>query len=238
MNEKEIPYLSHEDPGYLAVESDDKYSDIALKTLLAFEEIYDKYDFDFVFRTNTSSYLNFEKFQKYVSANSNDLDYSGVQLHTKSGDNIASGAGFFISKQNIEILLNNKKQFDTKLADDVAVARCLAKNNIFPTSLPREDLKNVPSVHKVTNSNIFHYRCRLDPQFPRILEPLLFKYLSYVSTNNRSVFNYLYYLYAVIIFQISNLKFIRKIIQKFYSYKFYGLFQIGEKIIYSKLANL
>ena len=112
----------------------------------------------------------------------------------------------------------------------------LRKFEILPSNLIRENLKKVPKPNSVYESEHFHYRCRLDPQYHRILEPQLLKYLKRVS-EKRGIDTLIYYFFMVLIFKISNIKVVRKIIQKFYSYKFYGELNIGDKIIFSKKKN-
>lgn len=231
-SEREVDYITTKEENYLVLNTDDSYQNLAKKTLLAFEWAVSNLEFDYVFRTNTSSYVDYKKLHQFVKNNQN-LEYSGVVLDAEEGDTIASGAGFFLSKKNIELILENRKEFDNSLPDDVAIARILKKFNISPTNLIRKNLKSVPKPSSVYESYHFHYRCRLDPQFHRILEPLLMRYLSRVSEKKGTI-SLLYYFFLVTIFKISNFKVFYKVIQKFYSYKFYGEINFRDKIIYSK----
>ena len=175
---RELNYIDMNSKKYLIVDTDDKYENIALKTFLAFKEIYVKYDFDYIFRTNTSSFIDFNNFEKYIENNYEKLDFSGIKLKVNEGDEIASGAGIFLSRKNIKIILDNEKKFDTLLPDDVAIARLLKSFNIHPENSTRKDLKNIPRPNQIYNSSDFHYRCRLDPAYHRILEPQLMRYLN------------------------------------------------------------
>jgi len=103
---------------------------------------------------------------------------------------------------------------------------------IFPTNLRRVDLKNVPNPRIIKENKDFHYRCRLDPQFHRLLEPIMFKYLHFVSKDKNIILKQFVYIFVKLLFNFSNIKINRKLIQKYYSYKFYGELQIGNKIIY------
>lgn len=242
-NNREVNYIDDGDNDYLILNTNDGYSNIAEKTIVAFEEVFKNYDFDYVFRTNTSSYINFKKFEKYIKNPKNNLDYSGQKLKTIEGDEIASGAGFFISRKNIKLLIDNKKDFDTILPDDVAIARLLENHKILPKDLIRRDLKSIPKPQEAFRSSHFHYRCRLDPNYHRILEPHLMKYLE-LATNNNSFLVYISYFKIILIFRFCSNKFIKKIIQKYYSLKFYGELSIGkkfyiiDKIFLKKSTNL
>ncbi len=243
LEHKELDYIGSNSEDYLYVNASNDYKNIAFKTLLAFEEIFKQFEFDYIFRTNTSSFINLKKLEAYIDENKNNLDYSGVVLDTKQQIKIASGAGFFISRKNIELIINNKDKFDINFPDDVAVAKLMKENNIFPKNTTREDLneattpKDLIKILKpkdLVNSNHFHYRCRLDPHFHRILEPILFKYMNLVFNLNSKILKNILYSGILIIFNLSNLKYIKKIIQKYYSFKFYGDIQLKNFMIYSK----
>ncbi len=234
---REVNYISENSKKYLVVNTNDNYANLAKKTLLAFEKIYEDYEFDYIFRTNTSSYINIEKFEKYIKSNPEKLDYSGVTLKAVEGDNIASGAGIFLSRSNIKRLIDSKTQYDFTLPDDVAIARTLRSFKIYPQNINRKDLKDVPTPASVYNSKEFHYRCRLDPQYHRILEPKLMKYLQRASST-KGMGVYLNYLLLKSIFLLSNKIIIKKLIQKYYSFNFYGELQIGNKFLYNKNRNI
>ena len=180
-SEREVDYISVHEDNYLILNTDDGYPNLAKKTLLAFDWAVSNYKFDYLFRTNTSSFVDFKKLTQFTKDKNNNLDYSGVVLDVEEGDTIASGAGFFLSRKNVELILNNSDKFDTSLPDDVAIARLLNNFDISPTNLIRKDLKTVPKPNSVYLSDHFHYRCRLDLQHHRILEPKLIKYLNRVS---------------------------------------------------------
>ncbi len=236
-SEREVDYVSVQEDNYLILNTDDGYPNLAKKTLLAFDWAVSNYKFDYLFRTNTSSFVDFKKLTQFTKDKNNNLDYSGVVLDVEEGDTIASGAGFFLSRKNVELILNNSDKFDTSLPDDVAIARLLKNFDISPTNLIRKDLKTVPKPNSVYLSDHFHYRCRLDPQHHRILEPQLIKYLNRVS-EKKGIVPLLYYYFLKIIFKISNIKVVYRIIQKYYSYKFYGELNVGGKLIFSNNKNI
>ena len=231
-SEREVDHVSEQKDNYLVLDTDDGYPNLAKKTLLAFDWAISNLEFDYLFRTNTSSFVDFKKLHRFFKSNHNNLDYSGVVLDVVEGDTIASGAGFILSRKNVELILNNKDKFDATLPDDVAIARLLRKFEILPSNLIRKDLKKVPKPNSIFQSEHFHYRCRLDPQYHRILEPRLMKYLNRVS-QKKGIVSLIYYCLLVTIFRISNIKIVYKIVQKFYSYKFYGEINLGDKLIFS-----
>lgn len=232
-SQREVDYISHSPYEYLEIETNDNYENIAQKTLLAFDKISSIYDFDYVFRTNTSSFIDLKKFEDFISKNIDSLDYTGSILNASEGDVIASGAGFFLSRKNIQIILDNRKYYDFSLPDDVAIARLLNKFDIKPKNLIRKDVRSIPSPKEVFHSIHFHYRCRLDPHYHRILEPMLMNYLDKVSEKN-TLKLLIYFYFLKTIFYISNIKIIFQLIQKYYSYKFYGEISIKNFLLFKK----
>ena len=68
LDHKELDYLGSIQE-YLYVNSSNDYKNIASKTLLAFEEVFKKFEFDYIFRTNTSSFINLKKLEAYIDEN-------------------------------------------------------------------------------------------------------------------------------------------------------------------------
>lgn len=99
---------------------------ILKKTCLAFEYIKNKYDFEYVFRTNLSSFLIIDRFLNYLDniKNNNRYLYSGTIVKKKYLD-FVSGAGILLNKNSIEIILKNTDKINFSLADDIAIATLL-----------------------------------------------------------------------------------------------------------------
>ena len=106
------------------------------------------------------------------------------------------------------------------------------KFNIVPKDLNRINLKSVPSPKIVFNTSDFHYRCRLDPNYHRLLEPSLMRYLA-KATKKIGFTTHFHYFVLKLIFAISNIKLLNKLLQKYYSFKFYGEIFMGSKLMYS-----
>lgn len=122
------------------------------KTLLAFDLI-KNLDFDFVFRTNSSSYVDKQILKDFLKSKKPTNHYSGV-IGTHAVVNFASGCGYVISKDVLLKVLENKNNWNHSLIDDVSLAVLLNNIKIYPESNPRFDvidIKNIPT-------NFFHYR--------------------------------------------------------------------------------
>ena len=121
------------------------------KTIKCFELIKDL-DFDFVFRTNSSSYVDKEMLMELVKTKNKTKHYSGV-IGNSDGVTFASGSGYLISKDVMLKLIENKYLTNNSLIDDVSFAEVLSKLEIYPESNQRYDV-----VGDCAPSNYFHYR--------------------------------------------------------------------------------
>lgn len=112
-------------------------------------------EFDFIFRTNLSSFIFVDQFLSFFYINSRNIVYSGVRgkyvlfpafinrfgvlgafwckFIKKNIVEFASGSGFWLSKSAVEILLSAKNR-DYKLIDDVMVGKVMNENKI-PVSI-------------------------------------------------------------------------------------------------------
>jgi hypothetical protein len=131
-----------------------------IKTL---DLIYD-INFDFIFRTNSSSYVDKNLITEFLIKKTNiPLDenfYCGVN-GLYQNIKFASGSGFFLSKKNVKLLLDNKKNFNHNLIDDVAVGEIMQKNNIILHQSERFDIVQ-ENINQIDINNLptkyFHYR--------------------------------------------------------------------------------
>lgn len=121
---------------------------------LALDWLYDSNDpgYDFIFRTNASSYIDKRRLKEYVSTLPKTGTYNG-----KLGGDFASGCGFTISVDMVNIL--RKIPQIPEESEDVAIGKLLAQHGVFPTDAPRYQYwpNNGRTIPKV-----FHYRCKSD----------------------------------------------------------------------------
>ena len=115
--------------------------------------------YDYVWRTNLSSVLDFEGLERFLSSLSqpNGLyaGYIGKALNNGSPTFFASGAGFLMSRDVAMYLVENKEFLRWDLIDDVAIGALLE---------PRFGLMHlercwVQSEHIVAEKDVFHFRC-------------------------------------------------------------------------------
>jgi hypothetical protein len=146
--------------------SPEDWSLIGLKTLLAFKYVLEKYDFEYLFRTNTSSYLDTQGLLGFLEGKPKTSFYGGVVGKVFGNSEFASGAGILLSRDVVERICERADDWKHGLVDDIAIADLVARftNPRVPlVALPRLDLPTLETAmatdKEVIGSN-FHFRCK------------------------------------------------------------------------------
>ena len=184
----------------LFVEIDTSSKNLGYKLLLALDWCSRNIDYDFIFRTNTSSFVNTKELENYISNNLIDKEYAycGIPLvrDYKESDkkvNFLSGAGIILNKKTTQLILNKKKNWDHNEWEDVALGKLLEENGIPFTSGRSQDIEN-NFYNNIIDKTNYHYRCRLDNHYgyPRFLESFVFadlyKILKFRKLNKLEIF--------------------------------------------------
>jgi len=149
---------------------------IGLKTIKSFELLYDL-DFDYIFRTNLSSFVDIKNMVKYLEDKPTDkyyagrcgLNFGGEHLIKFGEGSFASGSGYFLSKDIVKLIIDNKEKWDHSIIDDVAIAGLLKGLNILPTNCPRIDITSTTNglfyhqndiIDDRIIMNNYHFRCK------------------------------------------------------------------------------
>lgn len=146
---------SYRDKSTIYLTESDDYANITKKTIEAFSYCIDNFDFDYIFRTNSSSYVNKYKLLEWLSDKPLNNFYSGI-IGVHNNIKYASGSGYSISKDLVEKILKNKNLIDINDYDDISVGKFL-NTDIFPA--PRKDLDCATSIDYEIDK-YFHYRCK------------------------------------------------------------------------------
>jgi hypothetical protein len=125
---------------------------------LALDYIFDSNcAYDFIFRTNASSYINKAKLLEHASHQLKTKCYNG-----KLGGGFASGCGFLMSTDLTNIL----RTMDDYPSDseDCLIGVYLERAGIHPTDAARWDVFPYNSSHdqRIKNPYLYHYRCKSD----------------------------------------------------------------------------
>jgi hypothetical protein len=141
----------------------DLYSLIGIKTIEAFKASINNFDFDYIYRTNVSSYIDLIKLKEFVNNKPREGYYGGA-VGTHQGISFASGCGYFLSRDVVKKVLENRKLWDHNLIDDVSLGKLLTKElNIEVQEIGRLDLESTnfsPLEIEFKSQTIFHYRCK------------------------------------------------------------------------------
>lgn len=139
------------------------YVTIGAKTFAAFRHVVENYRFDFLFRTNTSSYVSLDNLVKMASRLPTEGLYAGAPFTLKGDWTFVSGAGIMLSSDVVREIIDDE-EFDFGRADDVAIARSVARAGVQMIPLPRIDVDTVEGADLISQeelSSVFHYRCKV-----------------------------------------------------------------------------
>jgi hypothetical protein len=143
-----------------------------IKTLMSFEYVEKNYEYKHIFRTNLSSFLIIDELIKLSKKMDDKNIYAGV-IGNCNRDLFISGAGCWLSRDNVNYILSNKKNIDYSIIEDVSIAK-LMKNKI-KTQLKRYDITNNININnkKLLLNNIIkdeHYHIRIKNPYNRHID--------------------------------------------------------------------
>jgi hypothetical protein len=138
------------------------YYSLGIRTLECFDYCLRNFEFDFLLRTNISSYIHKYNLMLWLANKPRENFYSGVvgeYGHGASSIKFASGAGIFMSRDIVEKIVKQADLIDTSLIDDVAIGKLLSDTKITPAV--RIDLH---CEHQNLNFDLssFHFRCKCE----------------------------------------------------------------------------
>jgi hypothetical protein len=141
----------------------DLYSLIGEKTLDAFEASIENFEFDYIFRTNTSSYVDLKGLQRFIEDKPKENFYAGT-IGSHQNIKFASGCGYFISRDLVAKVVKNRILWDHNFVDDVSLGKLLTGDfNIDIHTVDRVDIDSLEMVVeqvKQSEFSTFHFRCK------------------------------------------------------------------------------
>jgi hypothetical protein len=134
------------------------------KTIEAFKLINTMYTYKHIIRTNLSSFFIIDNVIRISNELKNTNIYAGVNGHYK-GISYISGAGIWLSKDNIEYIINNCLSLDTKIIDDVSIGKLLinkkkSKLNRYNLTTDDEIYDKTKLINDIINNNHYHIRIK------------------------------------------------------------------------------
>jgi hypothetical protein len=135
----------------------DTFENIGRKTIKALEIIDENLDYDYIFRTNTSSYICKELLMDKIKSIQDENLYAGKFLlkRTKDDMRVASGAGYFLSKNKVKYIIQNQDKWDHTIEDDIALGELLGEEPLY---LNRIDLRHLDKIYEF--KLYYHFRCK------------------------------------------------------------------------------
>lgn len=131
------------------------------KTIECFKAII-SLEFDYIFRTNSSSYIDKYLLHNFLINKPREKFYSGI-IGEFNGIKFASGSGYFLSKDLVQIIIENSNLWDHIILDDVALGKLLTGYNIPLIPSERYEIisnKSFWSFFKIIPLRFFHYRLK------------------------------------------------------------------------------
>lgn len=136
----------------------ESYLNAASKIINCFEQtMYD--DYDYLFHTNSSSYIDKELLYKWLENKPRKRFYSGL-IGSHNGINFASGCGFTLSKDLVELSLINRNKWENTPIFDVDLGKTMLELNIPIYPAPRQDFYTLIHDKHSIPTDFFHYRCK------------------------------------------------------------------------------
>lgn len=137
---------------------------LGVKTKTAFKWALENRDFDYIFRTNTSSYVDMEMLREFLSGKPRNRYYGGTHVKSPStGITFASGCGFAVSRDLVSMMVDSQSTFSDNYPDDLEIGLFFVRNGIKVENHPRTDLTRIFKVRNWRNGGrkkSFHYRCK------------------------------------------------------------------------------
>lgn len=128
-----LPALREHD-GDLFCESLGGWSELLPNTLAAFNYLLDNHDFDFIIRTNLSTYWNKDQIFNLINNQNSEFVFMGPHVKSNHGIFVA-GYAMILSVGTVRKIIQDFAQIDFELIDDVAISRFLIHQSIFPTHI-------------------------------------------------------------------------------------------------------
>ena len=144
----------------------DSLSTVGARTLEFFRFAIENFEFDYLVRTNTSSYLSLDVIQQNLSPKSSPLIIHG--LTGKWGRTpYPSGALYAISREQVEKVLENSSAWIHDYIDDVALGLLLRRlvPDLSYRAIPRFDYPLHGNNDYLVPPSFGHFRCKArDPE--------------------------------------------------------------------------
>jgi len=148
----------------LVINSSRGWESILSNTLTGFKwalELEEK--FDFIIRTNISSYWNVQNTLELLGALPKTKLYAGHELNVLDTRFVA-GDGIILSRDLVELISSRVSEIDSGVIDDVAIGRFLRNFKINPRHIPRPIVQTLFDCHNldIYRNKTHQVRCKVE----------------------------------------------------------------------------
>ena len=143
----------------LVLPVDDRLEHVGDKTAAFFQWATERVEFDLLFRTNLSSYVDLPGLRAYALANARPGRFYAGHTGTHDGFLFAGGSGYFLSRDLVEVAGAARPRWNPRVLDDVALAEILAEEGVRPVPAPRKQYSSLEEAEHADTS-FFHFRCK------------------------------------------------------------------------------
>jgi hypothetical protein len=158
------------------------YSSIFIKTIKALKYINDNYNYDYLIRTNVSSFFNIQNMLKYLSNLPKEKFAIGFTLNIPIHCNFLHGTSIIITKDISYYLYKYYNKNYLKIADDVFISLILKSQNITLNVLDESQIQfliddnyDESKPKFLEHDNILYYRIKNNKD--RNIDIIYFKFL-------------------------------------------------------------
>jgi hypothetical protein len=123
----------------IVVDSVQGWDEILPNTISAMQYLYKNVDFDFLVRTNQSTYWNLTKLEKLLTTLPTRKLYAGHNMFVNDM-HFVSGSGIILSRDLVDQIIESQDQIDSELIDDVSIGRFMESIKVQPISIPRPSI--------------------------------------------------------------------------------------------------
>lgn len=162
----------------LIVDSSTGWDQILTNSFSAFDWVDRNIDYDFIIRTNVSTYWNIPVLIDLLKKVEDPLLYAG-NVANNLGQTYVEGDGIILSRDTVKVLLKNLDKVDSSIIDDVSLGMTLEMLKIAPTHIPRPWIRKFKQARSVELFNkSYSVRCKAEFRKGKLtvrIDPLIMK---------------------------------------------------------------
>jgi hypothetical protein len=131
------------------------------KTIAAFDHVLRECEFDLVFRTNCSTYVDLPNLQGFACEEGEQTRFYAGKGVSHDLIDFAGGSGYFLSRDLVQLVVEKQADWDHHYLDDVALGKLLRSDGVERRFAPRVIVGSPREVKRLDLSQ-FHFRCKTD----------------------------------------------------------------------------